>query len=94
MFESLNLYTSGLVALFLVVTAVLVTWYFSRMEGSEEEFVLDTVQERKRISREELQQETGLNAEKLDRILQSLEQVTVEGEEIHYVGERRKGREA
>ncbi|MFP3946231.1 MAG: hypothetical protein ACLFVI_04950 [Archaeoglobaceae archaeon] len=89
MFE-FNLYTSGLVALFLVVIAVLVTWYFSRMEGSDEEAVLDIVQGRKKVSREELQQETGLNDEKLDRILQSLEQVTVEGEEVHYVGERWK----
>lgn len=90
MFESLNLYTSGLVALFLVVTAVLVTWYFSRMEGSDEEVVLDVIQGRKEISREELLQETGLDPEKLDQVIKSLEQVTVEGKKVYYVGEGRR----
>lgn len=86
MFE-FNLYTSGLVALFLVVIATIVTWYFSRMEGSEEEMVLDIVQEKKKITREELQQETGLSASRLDLIIKSLEQVTVEGDEVYYTGE-------
>lgn len=87
MFEFLSLYTAGLVALFLVLIAVIVTWYFSKMEGSDEENVLDIVQGRKKISREELQHQTDLSAEKLDRIIQSLDQVMVEGEEVYYVGE-------
>ncbi|MFO7967818.1 MAG: hypothetical protein R6U44_09505 [Archaeoglobaceae archaeon] len=90
MFESFNLYTSGLVALFLVVIATIVTWYFSKMEGSDEEVVLDIVQDRKKVTREELQQETGLSMEKLERIIQSLEQVMVEGEEVYYTGEGRR----
>lgn len=89
-FESFSLQTAGLVALLLVVTGVIVTWYFSRMEGSDEEVVLDVIQEKKKITREELQQMTGLSAEKLDKIIQSLEQVVIEDEEVHYVGERQK----
>ncbi len=90
MFESFTLYTSGLVALFLVIIAVLVTSYFSRMKGSDEEVVLDIVHGKKQITRGELQQETGLSAEKLDRIIQSLEQVMIEGEEVYYMGEERR----
>ena len=87
--EFFSLYTAGILAFFLISIALLINRYFSKMGASDEEILIDVLMSKRAIKRDELREMTGFSDEKLERMLESIEEIVVEGDEIKYAGMRR-----
>jgi len=87
-----SLYTAGILAFFLILTALLINRYFSRLEPGDEETLINVLMEKKAMKRDELKKITGFSDEELDRMIESIEEIIEEGDEIRYAGSWREKR--
>lgn len=90
--EFFSLYTAGILAFFLIMIALAINRYFSRMEPGDEEILINILMEREVVEKDELKKITGFTDEKLDRMIKSIDEIITEGDEVRYEGMWKKKR--
>jgi hypothetical protein len=64
--------------------ALAINRYFSKMEVSDEETLINILIDKKVVKRDELKKITGFTDEKLDRMIESIDEIIAEGDVVRY----------